>query len=162
MGKITTTLIPFTKNHTLDKELVMRMLQYETTIAFDPAIGHKLYDNMILEPLTSLNVEKILNRLTLMHFNFDTTDVSVETYRTIFRTYYQSPTSYDADVINASYYMKNNKTVFYNGAPLMPNAIIPNVPMHTINTKTKETVMLHDVIDSTCSTTTIVAAFSLT
>lgn len=158
MGIITTQLVPFTKNDVLNKELIIRMLKYETAIALDPNIGARLYDNTILEPLTTLNVEKILNRLTLIKFNFDATDESVKMYRTIFSNYYQSPTSYDHDVINASYYMRNNKTVFYKSTALTLNDTIPNVPIHTME---KKIVMLHEIIDNLSSTMTIIAAFSL-
>jgi hypothetical protein len=96
--------------------------------------------------------------MTLLHFNFDSSDESVETYRTIFRTYYISPTNYDSDVIGASYYMLNNKVMFYTGVAPELDKTIPNVPIYTMN---QEKIMLHDAVD-TNATTTIIAAFSLT
>ena len=56
----------------------------------------------------SLDVEKMINRIVLNYFGFDTSNESVENYRTIFRTYFKSPNDYDVEVINSVHYMREN------------------------------------------------------
>lgn len=162
---------PFTLEHITNKELVIQMLKYETQIAKDPNVGQQLYNNKLLQPLKTLNVEKILNRLTLKHFNFITDDDSVENYRSIFRHYYKGPKDYDEQVISASYYMANNRCKFYETEELVIGAVIPNVPIYDYipncqslepgTRMTTEPITLMQKIDSIPFDNLIVAAFSL-
>lgn len=154
-------LKPFTPNNVTNKQLVIKMLTYETNLAKSEQ-GQSLYRNPLNNPLVSLHVEKTLNRLTLSHFGFDTNDESVETFRTIFKTYYNSPTDYDPDVIGASYYMKNNKVKFYQSLPIEIGQTAPNCRLYNLDGITQTT--LYDVISQKQQTTpsyTVIAAFSL-
>ena len=125
MGRSSGSTNPFTNNNVKDKQLVINMLKYEEEIAKGET-GQSLYRNEYLEPHETLKVEKALNRLTLTQFGFDTSEESVENYRTIFRTYFNSPDDYDADVINSSYYMRENKCVFYKNPDLKLGEEVPN------------------------------------
>lgn len=107
-----TILIPFTYDHVKDKNLVICMLQYEEEYNASES-GQNLYKTELLNPHSSLDTIYAVHRVTLLKFGFDTSDFSVENYRRIFSYYYNSPTDYDADVMNASFYMRNNKLVFY-------------------------------------------------
>jgi len=112
MGLTTGQQEPFTHTDVLNKELVIRMLQFEEKYTFSEA-GQDLYRNPLNEPLQSLFVEKTLNRVTLSAFGYSTSEESVNTFRSVFRTYFKSPTDYDADVINSIHYFRGNKVVFY-------------------------------------------------
>ncbi len=159
MGKqTTTTLKPFTFNDVNNKELVIQMLKYEEDITKGNH-GQSLYCNTLNCPLITLNIEKALNRLTLTYFNFDTSDDSVENYRTIFKTYYRSPDDYDEDVLNSVHYMRENKCVYYKNKPLEIGDKIPDCPLYNLDGKTVTT--LYDVINKNAANYTMLAAFSL-
>ncbi len=154
-------LKPFTEQHVKDRELVIKMLKFETDYAKSEK-GQMMYKNPLNFPGTSLTVEYAFNRVTLTEFGFETDDTDVENYRSIFRTYFKSPTDYDKEVIEASYYMKNNKCVFYEKAPMLLGQKIPNCDLYYLNGETKTT--LYDTIinnDGTVPTYSIFAAFSL-
>ena len=154
-------LKPFTGQHVKDRDLVIKMLEFETEYAKSEK-GQMMYKNPLIFPGTSLTVEYAFNRVTLAEFGFETDDGSVDNYRTIFRTYFKSPTDYDKKVIDASYYMKNNKCVFYEKEPMLLGQKIPNCDLYELNGKTKTT--LYDTIlnnDGTVPTFSIFAAFSL-
>lgn len=149
---------PFTSDDVKNKQLVIQMLNYEEQLTKSD-IGQSMYKNTLNRPLVSLNIEKSLNRLTLTHFNFDTTDKSVETYRTIFRTYYKSADDYDQDVLNAVHYMRENKCVYYKTPPLQIGDKIPNCTLYNLDGKV--TTTLYDVINKRNADYTVIAAFSL-
>lgn len=112
-------LIPFTYEHVKNKELVIKMLTYEEEYG-KSEIGQELYRTKLLNPYVSLEPIYVVHRVTLAKFGFDTSEESVKNYRKIFSYYYNSPTDYDNDVISASYYMRNNKLMFYT----LPKPII--------------------------------------
>ncbi len=149
---------PFTIYDVKNKQLVIKMLNYEEHITKSDN-GQGLYKNTLNMPLTSLNVEKILNRQTLMNFGFDTTDESVEMYRTIFKNYYNSPTDYDKEVLNAVHYMRENKCVYYKSPIINVGDVIPNCEIYELDGKTKTS--LHDIINKNKSTYTLIESFSL-
>lgn len=107
-----TPRVPFTRADVLNKDLVIRMLQFEEQYTFSKA-GQDLYRNPLNEPLRKLFVEKTLNRITLSHFGYSTDDSSVSTFRTIFRTYFKSVANHDVDVMDSIHYFRGNKVVFY-------------------------------------------------
>jgi len=149
---------PFTMNDVKNKQLVIQMLKYEEQLT-KSEYGQSLYKNTLNKPLISLNIEKALNRLVLSYFGFNTSDLNVETYRTIFRTYYNSPNDYDKDVLDSVHYMRENKCVYYKSPPLQLGDKIPNCDLYEIDGKTKTT--LYDVINKTKSDYTLIEAFSL-
>ena len=136
-------LKPFTSIDVKNKDLVIKMLNYEEELT-KSEFGQSLYKNILNKPLVSLNVEKTLNRLVLSHFGFDTTDENVEMYRTIFRNYYNSPNDYDKDVLNAVHYMRENKCVYYKNPSLKLDDKIPDCELYELNGKEKLT--LYDAI----------------
>lgn len=149
---------PFTPQDVQNRDLVIKMLKYEESFAKSEK-GQSLYKNPLNRPFVSLNVEHSINRVTLDHFNFDTSDESVGNYRTIFKTYFKSPNDYDKEVINSSYYMRNNKCVFYQHPPLKLGEKIPNCELTLLDGKTKTT--LYDAIAKENGKHTVFAAFSL-
>lgn len=113
MGKSEYRILkPFTEHNVKDKILIIDMLKYEDELG-KSKIGQTLYKTKLLNPYVSLEPVYVLHRMTLDHFNFDTSNESVENYRTIFKNYYKSSHDYDLDVISSVYYMKNNKLMFY-------------------------------------------------
>jgi len=159
MGKKdTNNTKPFTMDDVKNKQLVIQMLKYEEQLT-KSEYGQSLYKNTLNKPLISLNIEKALNRLVLSYFGFNTSDLNVETYRTIFRTYYNSPNDYDKDVLDSVHYMRENKCVYYKLPPLQLGDKIPNCDLYEIDGKTKTT--LYDVINKTKSDYTLIEAFSL-
>ena len=81
------------------------MLQCEEKLATSDA-GQEHYKS-VQNSTESLVCEKSVQRDTLNRFGFNTTDESLEVYRSIFPTYYNSPMDYDEDVI-AVFKKKNN------------------------------------------------------
>jgi catalase (peroxidase I) len=149
---------PFTPADVKNKPLVIKMLNYEEEITKSD-VGRILYSTKLNRPLVTLTIEHTLNRLTLAHFNFDTSDESVEMYRTIFRNYYTSPTEYDAEVMNAVHYMRENKCVYYTQPPLQIGDTIPDCQLFTIDGK--NVTSLYDEINKAGAIKTVIAAFSL-
>lgn len=159
MGKYTNVSgISFTMNNVNDKELVIQMLNYEETLTKSD-YGQSLYKNTLNNPLISLTIEHAINRLVLTHFGFDTTDSNVDMYRTIFKTYYNSPDDYDKDVLNSVHYMRENKCVYYKMPLLQLGDKLPNCDLYKLNGETLTN--LHDVINKFNSTYTLIGAFSL-
>jgi hypothetical protein len=144
-----------TKKHIHDEDLVIKMLKHEEILAKGD-FGKKLYTNELNNPLTSLTCEKTLNRKTLSDFGFKNDDESVEMYRSIFRTYYKSPTNYNKNVIDSSYYMRGNRCVFFTSKKLRLGDELPDCELFTIENKS---LSLHDIIDE--DKITVVAGFSL-
>lgn len=147
----------FTLNDANNKNLVIKMLKYEEQLAKGD-FGKMMYTNPLNNPFTSLTVEKALNRKTLQEFGFDTSDTSLNNYRSIFKTYFKSPYDYDKDIIDASYYMRNNRCVFYTSKKLNINDIMPNFELYTIN---NTITSIYDIINKNNVEYTIIAGFSL-
>lgn len=151
-------LIPFTIDHVNNKDLVIKMLKKEEEL-IKSASGQERYKNIYNKPYISLTNEYAFNRKILSLFGFDTSDYSVNNYRSIFRTYYHSPTNYDHDVINSSHYMRNNRCVFYTSPSINVGDIIPNVELYEADGKTKTTI--YDIVKKYNANETIIAAFSM-
>lgn len=148
----------FTRKCVLNRELVIKMLKHEEQITRSE-YGQSMYKNSFNNPFISLTVEKALNRKVLSDFGFDTSDESVECYRTIFKEYFRSPDDYDKEVIESVHYMRENKCVFYKYPPMKIGQRIPNVGLYQIDGKTKTT--LYDAIGHPRPDYTVFAAFSL-
>lgn len=102
----------FTVDHVLQKPLVIDMLQYEDRMIHGD-LAKAMYADPGNNPRVSMTIEYALNRLTLSHFGFDTSDRSVENYRSICKTYWKSPNEYDTDVLQSVTYMRENKLLYY-------------------------------------------------
>lgn len=135
-----TSTKPFTPADVADRALVIAMLEHEERLATGPE-GQDRYRNPMNDPDRTLTVEKGFHRDTLAAFGYATDDGSVATYRTIFRTYFRGPDDYDAGVIGASYYMRNNRCVFYTEPELAVGEVIPDVPLLTLD---GDRTALHD------------------
>ena len=151
-------VIPFTKEYVLDKELVINMLQFEEEFTKSNE-GQDLYRNPLNRPYVSLHIEKTINRIVLNNFGFNTLDESVEMYRTIFKTYFNSPDDYDEDVINSVHYMRENKCVFYKHPKLKIGAHIPDCTLYNLDGETETT--LYNAINKHNFNKVVIAAFSL-
>lgn len=149
-------LIPFTKDHVKDRALIIKMLQFEDE--YGKSIdGQNLYRTKLLLPHTLKPIYAI-HRHVLNHFGFDTSDISVKNYRTIFSYYYKSPKEYDKEVLDSVYYMKNNKCVYYEkSAPKIGDKLI-NCNLLCIDGTTK--ITLFDVLKHKTFKYAFVGAFS--
>lgn len=124
-------VVPFTPTQVADRELVLRMLRFEDVIIHSER-GANIYRRQPNSGLTDLHPEKAIHRVVLVQFKFNTSDESVETYRTIFAHYYRSPTDYDAEVMQAVTYMRENRTVFYTADPVVVGSPLPDAPLLTL------------------------------
>lgn len=117
----------FTKEHVLNKKLIIQMLQYEDSYGRNQGQQiHEIYDEHTLNPSDAIT------RHVLLHFNFDSCDGNVNMYKTIFRTYFHSAKDYDEEVINSVYYMKNNKCVYYTEPKMNIGDVIKNCSLLTL------------------------------
>lgn len=122
----------FTDLELTNRELVIKMLRWESEFMCSPE-GQARYKAQGSGQFTSLDNEYAFNRRVLREFGFTTNDSSVANYRRIFQTYFQSPTDYDHDVIQASHYMRNNRCVFYTTPEIHVGDQIPDVPLLATN-----------------------------
>lgn len=161
MGKITRTTqpVPFTSQDVNNEELVTKMLLWEQDLMKSDE-GQSRYKNELNNPYISLTNEYAFNRQTLSQFGFDTTDSSVENYRNIFKTYFRSPDDYNHNVINSSYYMKNNRCIYYRSPIINIGDKIPNVSLFTSD-GTIETTVYDAIHENGGSNITVIAAFSM-
>jgi len=148
---------PFREEDVRNRELVIRMLKHEEKIIRSDE-GQARYANPLNEPYISLTNEYAFNRATLTEFGFDTSDESVENYRTIFRTYFRSPDDYDKEVIDSVHYMRNNRCVFYKAPLINKGGQIPDVRLYNLDGKTETT--LHQACRKGNPEKTLVCAFS--
>lgn len=151
-------LRPFTLNDVKNKELVIKMLNYEEQLS-KSSFGQSHYKNKLNRPLTSLTIERALQRFVLAEFGFTTKDEDVVIYRTIFKNYYKSPDDYDKDVLNATHYMRENKCVYYKSPILEIGQIIPDCNIYKLNGT--DITSIYDIVNNKKASYTILAAFSL-
>ncbi|ARF11262.1 hypothetical protein Klosneuvirus_1_119 [Klosneuvirus KNV1] len=150
--------VPFTIEHIKNKHLVIKMLNYEEEFTKSKD-GQLLYHNPLNRPIVSLTIEKIIHRIVLTKFGFDTSDESVANYRLIYKTYYKSPNEYDKDVINAVHYMRENKCAYYKSPVFEIGQKIPDCILFHLDGKSVTT--LHDIINKKNADHILIAAFSL-
>lgn len=137
MGRSSTNeliLVPFTDQTLLNRELIIRMLKYEDTLILGD-IGRKIYTDPSYEVSKSLFSENVIHRMVLTHFEFDTSDDSVFTYKKIFRTYYKSPTDYDNEVLQSVAYMRENRCVYYTEPEINVGDVIDDCRFYELNGK---------------------------
>ena len=138
-----TTKVPFSQDHVKDKKLVISMLKFEDALGKSDE-AKIMYRTKLNLSTQSLTVVYAMHRQTLDHFGFDTSDESVQNYRTIFKTYYNTPTDYDDEVLSSVYYMKNNKCVYYAKPQINIGNKLTNCDLFTLN---DTPVKLFDVIE---------------
>ena len=125
-------LKPFTKKELHNKELIIKMLEYEDSIIHGD-LGYKIYSDPTMKTLTSLDSQYVIQRIVLMKFGFDTAEESLNTYRDIGRTYYRSPTDYDSDVMKSVTYLRENRLLYYKTHNPQPGEKIPNCNLLTVS-----------------------------
>jgi hypothetical protein len=133
------------------------MLKYEDKL-FLSDIGQNFL-NEYGSNTTSLEGSKSLQRKTLNNFGFESRDLDLENYRSIFHHYYKSFEDYDKEILDSVYYMRENKCLYYKSKPLEKNQIIPNVNIYGFDGKTQYD--LHQLIIKKNYNKTFLAAFSL-
>lgn len=155
--KIRNNLIPFEEKYLSNKELILQMLKYEDKI-FLSEKGQKFLADYG-ENTTSLEGTKTIQRKTLNKYGFSSRDEDIKIYRTIFQKYYENKFNYDKDILNAVYYMRENKCLYYKTKELKIGMEIPNVKIYGLD---GEIVYdLHKLIEREKKEKTIIAAFSL-
>jgi hypothetical protein len=101
----------FTNTELDNRALIIKMLQYEDSLILGP-VGKEIYEDNSFEHYSSHEAMYIIHRITLNYFGFQTKDEDVQNYRKIFSKYYESPTKYDAEVLQSVVYMRENKLVY--------------------------------------------------
>ena len=144
---------PFTDTHVKNRNLVLVMLRYEDSLF----LGSQLFKDTSFEHLTDLEAYYTFHRATLAQYGFSTTDKDVETYRTIFLNYYTSPTEYDAEVLNAVCYMRENKCVYYTDPAPIVGDPAPDVALATLD---GNPTTLHTILKALPHKYVFVGAFS--
>lgn len=152
------TYQPFTMENIKNKELVIKMLNYEEEYTKSDD-GQIMYHNPLNRPLVSLTIEKAIQRIVLTKFGFDTSDESLANYRKIFKNYYESPEKYDQDVLNATHYMRENKCVYYKQPLIELGQKIPDCRLYQLDGIT--TTTLYNAINKKPADYTLIAGFSL-
>jgi hypothetical protein len=122
----------FTQQNVKDKNLVLKMLSFEDEYGKSNTVKN-MYRDELLYHHRDLTITYAIHRYVLDKFGFDTSDESVENYRSIFLNYYNSPSDYDNDVISSVYYMKYNKCVFYDKPLLNIGDVIIDCKLLDIN-----------------------------
>lgn len=130
----------FTELDLLNKDLIIKMLQYEDTLIHGE-VGKKIYTDDLMLPRRSLTPEWTIHRLVLAKFGFSTDDEDVLNYRKIFLTYYNSPTDYDKDVLKSVTYMRENKCVYYTAPDINIGDSYPDCEVYKLDGKTKTTIL---------------------
>ena len=153
---IINNLQPFNKHHISNKQLILKMLQFEDD-TFLSSQGQQFLKDYG-DKITSLDGSKSIQRLTLNHFGFCSTDVDLENYRTIFHHYYNSPINYDKDILSAVYYMRENRCLYYTSPKLKIGDTIPNLFVQNLDLNY---IGLYDIINTHKYNQTFIAAFSL-
>ena len=157
MGFIQTKLIPFTNLNIQDKELIIRMLNFEDKLflsEYGQNILREYGQNFI-----SLEGSKTIQRITLNNFGFESDSSDLEIYRTIFSHYYKSAQDYDKEILNAVYYMRENRCLYYTSQIINLGDQIPNSNIYELDGRTQTD--LYSIIKSKNYEKTIIGAFSM-
>lgn len=152
-------LKPFTPDDVLNRDLVIEMLTYEDSILHSNQ-GQCVYKNPVNNSLCSLEPQFVINRLTLSKFGFDTSDESIENFRSIFRNYYNSPTDYDEDVLSCSTYMRENRLMFYKTKEPEIGDTALNCPLLELSLDDSAETTLHNVLNKSPADFYLIHAFS--
>ena len=149
-----TKLVPFTKEHLNDRNLIIKMLKWEdkTLLGEEGQCVYRNKYNKHLQPHFAVQ------RQVLRHFGFDPCDESLKNYREIFRTYYNGPEDYDKEVLDSVVYMRENRCVYYT-SPIIDNGdILPDCRLFCLDGKTETSI--HKILDEGGYQSCVVGAFS--
>lgn len=129
----------FDATHVADRDLVLRMLRTEEEI-LQGEEARLMYADETYAPRRSLTIEHSIQRKVLRQFGFRPSDASLAAYRTIFRTYYDGPTSYDAEILASVTYMRENKLLYYTAPDVHVGQIVSeqlkNCHVHSLDSGT--------------------------
>ena len=143
---------PFTTTTLTDRSLVLTLLKYEDTLIHSKT-GQDVYKNPYNLSLTSLEPQKIIQRMVLAHFGFTTTETDVNMYREIYHTY-----PHDMEIRSSVTYLRENICLTYTSKALQIGAPIPSYT-HFYTTKgTPSTNSLQTLV--TQAPLTMICAFS--
>jgi hypothetical protein len=131
--------VPFRAQHVADRARVLEMLRFEDGVIRSER-GRAIYRDLGMEAETSLIAEKTIHRVVLSQFGFDTSDASVEAYRTICAHYYRSPSEYDVEVMQAVAYFRSNKCLFYTSPPIRVGDRLPDCALLQLDGHTATSV----------------------
>ena len=126
MGQTKKQLVPFTEDHVLDKSLMIDLLKKEEILWFGPW-GQDVHKNKYNYNRVSLIPQIIIQKRNLVDNGFDPSDESIKNYRSTFRTYWNSPTDYDKDILNAVHYFRNNRILYYTSPILYVGDNVRNI-----------------------------------
>jgi len=111
MGLGTGGIVPFTENDILNHENILKMLKYEDELYMSD-IGQDIMRDIGKNNIFSLDGGKTIQRMTLQHFGYSSTPNDLAKYRTIFHHYYNGPTTYDKDILQSVFYMRENRLLY--------------------------------------------------
>lgn len=147
---------PFMESDISNKELILTMLRHEDSLMLGPA-GAAIFADKTLPHLTDLDTYFIFHRAALSAHGFTTTGEDVANYRKIFSHYYAGPQAFDADVLGAVCYMRQNKCVYYTAPLIHLGDDAPNTDLLTLN---GARTSLFEMLDTQKHAYTFVGAFS--
>jgi len=148
----------FTNTELDNRALIIKMLQYEDSLILGP-VGKEIYEDNSFEHYSSHEAMYIIHRITLDYFGFRTKDEDVQNYRKIFSKYYESPTKYDAEVLQSVVYMRENKLVYNANKDFNPGDIFEDVQV--FDSSGTQKVSLLDRVAKNDNKYTFVGAFSM-
>lgn len=122
----------FTLETLKERDLIINMLKYEDSIIRGET-GKKIYTNPTYNYTKSFDAEHAIIRLVLDNFDFETDDSAIENYNKIFKTYYNSPTDYDSEVLKSVAYMRENKCVYYTKPEIKVGDTINNCLLYDVD-----------------------------
>jgi len=132
------------------------MLNFEDKLYFSNEGQQIILDN---NNLVSLEGSKIIQRITLNNFGFESKDYDLDIYRKIFSYYYKSSIDYDKEILNSVYYMRENRCLYYTSPKINVGDIIPDITIFDLDGINK--VNLHTIIKSGDYDKSIIAGFSM-
>jgi len=97
---------------------VLRIMRLEDSIIHGAEAMAMYADHDTYPDCGSLEIEFAINRMALSRSGFATEDASVKIYRQTMHRYYASPTEYDAEVMSAVTYLRENKILYYTAPKL--------------------------------------------
>ncbi|AYV86736.1 MAG: hypothetical protein Sylvanvirus7_34 [Sylvanvirus sp.] len=109
-----------------NKELVLRMLRREDEIMHSKT-GQDIYRLCYNNAMENVMPQIIIQRMVLNEFGFTTSnDQSLNMYHQIMKEYYQSPTEYDEDVMQAVTYFRENSCLYFTSPCIELNQPVPD------------------------------------
>lgn len=160
MGVVAKKLRVFAATDVADRSLMMLMLKFEDNLFF---ARHKQEGvDASWEHFTTRKFQLSNQRKTMIHFGFEPSDESIETYHTIVDRYQN-----DLDVLSKVYYLRENRLLYYRSqalsvgdtAPLFSIFDVSGAPCHFDATR-KRPVYNNETTMDAIDIPTLLCAFS--